>query len=100
MTPLSHFEKAVEDAVKGGYRWDGLTVFCIQRGDHFLCTQDGHHSQLVTVHQMLLDPEFWSALGAVGEWVDWEVVWHRFIDHLAQGGDIESFFKGLANEKV
>jgi len=125
MTPLSYFEKAVEAAVKGGYLWQGLTVFCIQRGDQFLCTQEGNHSQLVTVHQMLLDPKWWEALGDARGWGEschhlaedgyavyrhravcnqgmhpWQMHRHRFLDHLDEGGDIESFFKGLANEKV
>jgi len=98
-TPLTHFEKAVEDAVKGGYLWQGGTVFCIQRGDQFLCTQEGHHSQLVTVHQMLLEVEWWLCLGRARK-LNGLMLREAFFDHNKYGGDIESFFKGLANEKV
>jgi hypothetical protein len=102
MTPLTHFEKAVEDAVKGGYKWQGGTVFCIQRGDQFLCTQEGHHSQLVTVHQMLLEVDWWLCLG-VGRGIGRHggfTLRNKFFNHNGLGYDIESFFKGLANEKV
>lgn len=73
----------------------------------------------------LLDPLFWQALGKAEGWgnschhisldggklrgwypyrhqakcdigkTKWEVEWHAFIDHLAEGKDAESFFKQL-----
>lgn len=65
----------------------------------------------------LLDPLFWKALGKVEGWNDadrkrkddayetlgasltfpdtWKVKWHSFIDHLARGGDIDTFFDNL-----
>ena len=53
----------------------------------------------------LLDPLFWQALGKELGWSydenntwdnrTWASHWHRFIDHLAGGKDIESFFKSI-----
>ncbi len=63
----------------------------------------------------VLDPLFWQALGKGLGWeikesvgrtpqgyrlkttrgVDWEIMWHRFIDHLAEGKDVDSFFTNL-----
>ena len=40
------------------------------------------------------DPEFWKALAIARKWEDtnaWRFHWHRFIDHLADGKDAESF---------
>jgi hypothetical protein len=44
----------------------------------------------------LQDPTFWKALGKARSWQDigaWLFHWHRFIDHIAFGKDVESFFK-------
>lgn len=59
----------------------------------------------------LLDPSFWQALGRARGWNKtpttdvlvageaykerWAGYWHRFIDHLADGKDAESFFAKL-----
>ena len=62
----------------------------------------------------LLDPEFWKCLGKAMGWKDkivccdysvncqetmvrkeWLYEWHTFIDHLASGGQIETYFKEL-----
>lgn len=71
---------------------------------------------------MFIDPLFWQALGKslgwgnsfgfiqtsdtgeISGWLEsdsagtvyqWQYHWHRFIDHLAEGKDAESFFKEL-----
>ena len=44
----------------------------------------------------LQDPTFWKALGEARSWQDtgaWLIHWHRFIDHVAFGKDVESFFQ-------
>ena len=61
------------------------------------------------------DPTFWQALGKSMGWKDYwyiddlgrereVVVWkdhqHRLIDHLAEGKDIDSFFKDLLSEQT
>ena len=63
----------------------------------------------------VLSPGFWSALGKAEGWKptglfrtclckethgahevgQWEMKWHRFIDHLIEGKNADSFFKGL-----
>jgi hypothetical protein len=59
--------------------------------------------------QILLDPDFWECLGQARHWGSagyyhrekgdfypaWQYNWHRFIDHLAEGKDAESFFASL-----
>jgi hypothetical protein len=59
-----------------------------------------------------LDPSFWQSLGKALRWEKrqwyyntfskgeenndgWRVNWHRFIDHLAEGGRAETFFETL-----
>lgn len=49
-----------------------------------------------------LDPLFWQSLGKAMGWIylsdtpeHWKKEWHRFIDHLAEGKDAESFFESL-----
>jgi hypothetical protein len=72
------------------------------------------------VDAMVLDPLFWQSLGEEQGWAEnrdckhlgmvnaeyrncrnceywagrpvWEYQWHRFIDHLAEGGNAETFF--------
>jgi len=65
--------------------------------------------------EILLDSQFWQALGKAREWEDgkfhvcarcnmldegqeiagWMLHWHHFIHHLAEGKDAESFFASL-----
>ena len=58
---------------------------------------------------VILDPLFWECLGKAKNWGTTEKTgpktwywkanvlekWHRMIDHLAEGGTIESFFETL-----
>jgi hypothetical protein len=44
------------------------------------------------------DPDFWKALATARKWKDVNASrfhWHRFIDHLADGKDAESFLDAL-----
>ena len=46
----------------------------------------------------LYDRAFWEALGKARNWQDtgaWLFHWHRFVDHIAFGKDVESFFSNL-----
>jgi hypothetical protein len=57
----------------------------------------------------MLDRNFWQALGKARGWAEkgqfywpnpkfvegWVFHWHRFIDHLSEGKDAESFFISL-----
>lgn len=70
------------------------------------------------VKSVMFDPSFWQSLGKAMGWVtteymqevgeikyprksvkvkrqDWLKKWHKFIDHLADGGTIESYFEQL-----
>jgi len=61
---------------------------------------------------LFLKPLFWKCLGKslgwgkedeqialIYKWKAWQYYWHSFIDHLAEGKDIDSFFKELLNNK-
>ena len=67
-----------------------------------------HESQsaVCSTNDIFLDPLFWQSLGKAMEWnpnighdmdlkINWRYKWHRFIDHLADGKSIESFFENL-----
>jgi len=65
----------------------------------------------IRLEEIWLNPQFWQCLGkAMGwgglnrnnDWAtamtlidEWEWQWHKFINHLASGKDIASFFKDL-----
>lgn len=99
-------EKTLKKAIEGGYNI---------RAEHKLMFEG-------TISKMLLDPLFWQALGKACGWTHkmiptafvefedgddedtmldwdstegWKFYWHRFIDHLAEGKDVESFFNDL-----
>lgn len=92
---------AIQKAIEGGWK-DNRTVLKVA------------FSKLQVDAIALLDPLFWQALGRSLGWGDkntsmwdikgtifeiempeWEHHWHRFIDHLAEGKDAESFFNEL-----
>ena len=101
---MTHIELAIREAVEKG-EWmsaflEGMTVEQIE-----------NWTSHVWAAEAFLDPLFWQALGKVRGWWDethlenldvqsspetyWLKQWHRFIDHLASGGDAESFFQSL-----
>lgn len=69
----------------------------------------------VAYEVILLDPLFWQCLGKslgwseelnygykgndYGLYQEWQNAWHSFIDHIAEGKDIEEFFNNLINNK-
>lgn len=84
-------EQAIEKAIKSGY--DAPLLW---------------ESAYVLKRSILLDPLFWQSLGKSMVWpnekvvdrygtqfVNWKDYWHRLIDHLAEGGSIESYFEDL-----
>lgn len=82
-------------------------------------TMPNKSSTTLSHYQLVLDPLFWQALGRGLEWSDviyflkcpccgdtpgdeprmfsWKYQMHRFIDHLADGKDADSFFAELIN---
>ncbi len=108
-------ETAIKKAIKGGY-----TYVCGKRGvfertgDGMECefsgvnsawtvwTRKDNGSSICVPHEeTVLLPLFWQCLikgtcdmdKTSRTW--WKIVWHRFIDHLASGGDPETFFTNL-----
>ncbi len=107
-------ETAIRKAIEGGYEIHGM----ILKEDNLFYS--GHPLKSEIENKALLDPLFWQALGKAegwggktgendgsgvtlygksiqeAEWVDtWKLRWHSFIDHLAEGKDIDSFFTSL-----
>ncbi len=107
-------EKAIKKAIEGG--WDSCTCgFTINKlnGHASYCSMNQTSGWSTSI---FLDPLFWQALGKAEGWgktetteivnyglpaedflvIDtWLYEWHNFIDHLAEGKDINSFFEEL-----
>ena len=108
---MTHIERAIKEAVKAGYSFRGDKLL----HDNNLGTwsvSDGDGGYIVPADEcFFLAPLFWQALGKARGWDDgevtiegysasiyhwmWQFQWHRFIDHLAEGKDAESFFASL-----
>lgn len=112
MNPHTH--KAIEDAVKGGWRVfapsdipikiSATSTWPIVHGT----SPSGVH-KLWPLASALLDPQFWQCLGKQRGWGDtelhqnsdpypigwWILRWHTLIDHLGTGGSIEDYFKSI-----
>ena len=97
-------QQAIEKAIEGGYK--GNKEFLLKLPEY-------------AKSQIWLDPLFWQSLGKAMGWCEyavcihdgkmncfeknhwagymgeWKWHWHRFIDHLAEGKDAESFFETL-----
>ena len=103
---MTYIEQAIKEAVDHGYQ-PNVERYPEMEGISPL--------QIAVAMQadVFIDPAFWKALGkkrgwttdddfkywqkSVAEWEDkyWKKFWHRFIDHLAEDKDAESFFKAL-----
>jgi hypothetical protein len=90
---MSNVQQAIRDAAERGgygYRW-----WKVDDLEHY----EGYNGlQLRALSEHLQDPDFWKALSTARKWEDpnaWRFHWHRFIDHLADGKDAESFFATL-----
>src|SRR3990167_6920478 len=100
-------EKAIKKAIEGGYKLPWISARHIST----IVRYKDNYSVL------FLDPLFWQALGKAEGWstyavcqlhgnecllkcdrafaFEWIYQWHKFIDHLAEGKDINSFFNEL-----
>lgn len=143
--------EAIQHAIDGGYRHEEInSAFILWNGyENILPFVNGYgwvqfrdknnqppelcpaYVPKCRIEQILLDPEFWQALGKskgwglklkynvcdchVGEYYfykfcpkcgkelklasktskEWKEKWHKFIDHLANGGTIEDFFSKI-----
>ena len=98
-------EKAIEKAISGGYKdkWkvDFGSAITSEQKSVMLNTFSACY---------LMDKDFWQALGKAEGWdknyvpsdviyrykeKEWQGYWHKFIDALAEGKDINSFFEEL-----
>lgn len=101
-------EQAIKKAIEGGYpvpkmdsSFSGTNLDWVER--YFIPR---------IKETIFLDPQFWQALYKDREWFGkifvntftkekprnmerWLYQWHKFIDHLASGGQIETFFEKL-----
>ncbi len=94
-------EKAIKKAIDGGYGKKATEFTPIfTDAEDIKQWYDGYKT---AIKHLVLDPLFWQALGKTEEWkincnehkYAWEHYWHNFIDHIAQGKDIDSFFNNL-----
>ena len=71
--------------------------------------EEGYYASML-MELAVLDPQFWQALGKAEGWEKvgsaitfsaffkgntWKNCWHSFIDHLAEGGNVDEFFNKL-----
>jgi len=107
-------EQAIKKALDEGYAPQGYCAWLEKYKD------SGSYSEienlnLYSISTFVLDPLFWQALGKAEGWKGkyeytyhdsfgtgtpfeypaWLRYWHSFIDHLADGKDIDSFFNNL-----
>ena len=94
-------EQAIQKAIEGGWN-EGYTFlhFTGFENDGVLLKGKGMRSKAYIVSEILLDPLFWQALGKAMGWeamlsCRWKQEWHRLLDWLSEGKDIESFFATL-----
>jgi hypothetical protein len=90
---MSNVQQAIRDATeRGGYGYRWWKVDDLEHNEGY------NGLQLRALSEHLQDPDFWKALSTARKWEDpnaWRFHWHRFIDHLAEGKDAESFFATL-----
>jgi hypothetical protein len=90
---VNSVQQAIREAAeKGGYRYRSWKVNDLERNEGY------NALQLRALSEHFHDPDFWKALATARKWEDvnaWRFHWHRFIDHLADGRDAESFFAAL-----
>ena len=85
-------KQAIEKAIEGG--WSPVDNF-----------NEPKELGEMLYAEIFLDPLFWQSLGKAMGWrqdedqwgdrAEWVSQWHRFIDHIADGGSAESFFENL-----
>lgn len=105
-------EKAIRSAIEGGWGknpFNGklVTFHWDKMGNNFRKAEIQEvNGATMSVNDILLDPLFWQALGKAEGWKEddlvylprcqtWSWKWHRFIDHIADGKSIDSFFGEL-----
>ena len=104
-------EQAITKASTDG-RWKDGHVWGLE-GERVILIDDlGNRVGALSFHEALLDPAFWQSLGKALGWDEgaltsptykggwmWRHQWHRFIDHLADGGTPDSYFALTGNPR-
>lgn len=113
-------QQAIEKAVEGGYHRGQIgTSPIVEINCDFAITETKGERNHYGLAWVWLDPLFWQSLGKAMGWeetshleypycwyykgiyrrnlwgTEWEYNQHRFIDHLAENKDAESFFENL-----
>jgi hypothetical protein len=103
-------EQAIEKAVEGGWPlFEGEEVDIHTGGTWpMIYGKANGVDKLWPLNDALQMPSFWRSLGKSLFWdnggededgaitiVQWRYEWHRFIDHLADGGPAETYFASL-----
>lgn len=98
-TSMTKIQEAIQLAIKSGYR--GKEVWANLDGSKWSV------NALYPISDILLNPLFWLNLGKALRWEKvsnldkvalvggWQYQMHRFIDHLIEGKDAESYFEAL-----
>ena len=110
---MNPIEQAVKKAIEAGYGNDDWRRWAEQDRNELKGFQFAELYGTDAQNQHFLDPSFWKSLGKALGWpaylkaggltsdeearedVAWKVMWHRFIDHLAEGKKAEDFFAEL-----
>jgi hypothetical protein len=118
---MTHIEQAIRDVEKGGWTCKGFLneeglgtpSWGITQDNKFVVSKvqigfggdPARNKYEVLFPEIALDLAFWQALSKARGWDNstatdkeetwWLHHWHLFIDHLADGGDSDSFFEAL-----
>jgi hypothetical protein len=105
-------EKAIKKAIEGGYGSQVKNHEYIAYDRFIEVRRGGSYVHNLYWQEFCYDPLFWQALGKAMGWRTepyydlvlndkcrevhfWKIIWHRFIEHLAEGKDADSFFNYL-----
>lgn len=105
-------QTAIERAIEGGWNNSRPVFGLLGEGFFDVWAADGSdHIVRYTFNDILLDPDFWQAVGKVEGWrsecvlhgaiahfdcqVEWLYNWHRMIDAFASGKTVEEYLERL-----
>jgi len=107
-----HLKEFIEKAIEGGWNkyepTSGIKNISFDRKDKtfMLCDKDNHKcTDPYSYAELVLDPKSWEAVGKVEGWnkydekeyfaPEYRNKMHQMIDHLVEGGTIESYIETL-----
>ena len=99
-----NIKQTIEKAIEGGM----ISKHKLTSANKYWVTFEDFNGYIynISIETFLLDPKFWKCLGkgmgwgmekynGTNECKHWVSYWHKFIDHLADGGSVESYFEKL-----